>query len=88
VLDLRINIFEELSNETYPFQDELKQALFETIRLAYSYDRDYALEILNQYLPKSFSPNRNSVYALVYSLFGIDGAERLSKLGQRLRGTA
>lgn len=88
ILDLRINIFEALSNETYPFQDELKQALFETIRLAYSYDRDYALEILNIYLPKSFSPNRNSVYALAYSLFGIDGAERLSKLGQRLRGAA
>jgi hypothetical protein len=88
VLDLRINIFEALSNETYPFQDELKQALFETIRLAYSYDRDYALEILNKYLPKSFTPNRNRSYALVYSIFGIDGAERLSKLGQRLRGAA
>lgn len=88
ILDLRINIFEELSNETYPFQDELKQALFETIRLAYSYDREYALEILNKHLPKSFTPNRNRSYALVYSLFGIDGAERLSKLGQRLRGAA
>jgi hypothetical protein len=65
-----------------------KKEKFETIRLAYSYDRDYALEMLNRHLPKSFSPNRNSVYALVYSLFGIDGAERLSKLGQRLRGTA
>ena len=88
VLDLRINIFEELSNETYPFQDELKQALFETIRLAYSYDREYALEMLNRHLPKSFSPNRNRGYALAYSLFGIDGAERLSKFGQRLRGAA
>jgi len=88
ILDLRINIFEALSNETYPFQDELKQALFETIRLAYSYDRDYALEILNIYLPKSFTPNRNRSYALAYSIFGIDGAERLSKLGQRLRGAA
>jgi hypothetical protein len=44
--------------------------------------------MLNRHLPKSFSPNRNSVYALVYSLFGIDGAERLSKLGQRIRGAA
>jgi len=42
--------------------------------------------MLNRHLPKSFSPNRNSVYALTYSLFGIDGAERLSKFGQRLRG--
>ena len=58
---------------------------FETIRLAYSYDRDYALDMLTRYLPKSFTPNRNSVYALAYSLFGIDGAERLSKFGQRLR---
>ena len=65
-----------------------KKEKFETIRLAYSYDRDYALEMLNRHLPKSFSPNRNSVYALAYSLFGIDGAERLSKLGQRLRGAA
>ena len=88
VLDLRIAIFEELSNEPYPYQDALKQALFETIRLAYSYDRAYALEILNRYLPKSFSPNRNRSYALAYSIFGIDGAERLSKLGQRLRGAA
>ena len=88
VLDLRIAIFEELSNEPYPYQDALKQALFETIRLAYSYDREYALEILTRYLPKSFSPNRNRSYALAYSLFGIDGAERLSKIGQRLRGVA
>ena len=65
-----------------------KKEKFETIRLAYSYDRDYALEILNRYLPKSFTPNRNRSYALVYSLIGIDGAERLSKLGQRLRGAA
>ena len=61
---------------------------FETIWLAYSYDRDYALDMLTRYLPKSFTPNRNSVYALAYSLFGIDGAERLSKFGQRLRGAA
>ena len=65
-----------------------KKEKFETIRLDYSYDREYALEMLNRHLPKSFSPNRNSVYALVYSLFGIDGAERLSKLGQRIRGAA
>jgi hypothetical protein len=44
--------------------------------------------MLNRHLPKSFSPNRNSIYALAYSLFGIDGAERLSKLGQRIRGAA
>lgn len=88
LLELRIKIFEELSNEPYPYQDALKQALFETIRLAYSYDREYALEILNRYLPKSFTPNRNRSYALAYSIFGIDGAERLSKLGQRLRGAA
>jgi glycosyltransferase involved in cell wall biosynthesis len=88
ILDLRTNIFEELSNERYPFQDELKQALFETIRQAHSYDRGYAINILTNYLPKSFSPTRNSLYALAYSLFGIDGAERLSKLGQRLRGAA
>lgn len=85
LLELRIQIYEDLSNEAYPYQDALKQALFETIRLAYSYDREYALEILNRYLPKSFSPNRNKRYALAYSLFGIDGAERLSKLSQRLR---
>jgi hypothetical protein len=65
-----------------------KKEKFETVRLTYSYDRDYALEMLNRHLPKSFSPNRNSVYALAYSIFGIDGAERLSKLGQRLRGAA
>jgi glycosyltransferase involved in cell wall biosynthesis len=88
ILELRITIFEVLSSEPYPYQDALKQALFETIRLAYSYDRDYALEILTQYLPKSFMPNRNRSYALAYSIFGIDGAERLSKLGQRLRGAA
>lgn len=88
VLDLRIAIFEELSNEPYPYQDELKQALFETIRLAYSYDRTYALDVLAKYLPKGFTPKRNRSYALAYSLFGIDGAERLSKLGQRLRGAA
>jgi glycosyltransferase involved in cell wall biosynthesis len=88
ILELRITIFEDLSNEPYPYQDALRQALFETIRLAYSYDRDYALEILKQYLPKSFTPNRNRSYALAYSIFGIDGAERLSKLGQRIRGAA
>ncbi len=88
VLDLRIAIFEELSNEPYPYQDELKQALFETIRLAYSYDRTYALDVLAKYLPKGFTPKRNRSYALAYSLFGIDGAERLSKLGQRLHGAA
>ncbi len=88
VLDLRIAIFEELSNEPYPYQDELKQALFETIRLAYSYDRTYALDVLAKYLPKGFTPKRNRSYALAYSLFGIDGAERLSRLGQRLRGAA
>jgi hypothetical protein len=65
-----------------------RRGVNETIRLTYSYDRDYALEMLNRHLPKSFSPKRNSVYALVYSIFGIDGAERLSKLGQRLRGAA
>jgi glycosyltransferase involved in cell wall biosynthesis len=88
ILDLRTTIFEELSNEPYPFQDELKQALFEIIRLAYSYDRGHALEILNQYLPKSFIPNRNRSYAVAYKFLGIDGAERLSKLGQLLRGAA
>jgi glycosyltransferase involved in cell wall biosynthesis len=88
ILELRITIFEDLSSEPYPYQDALRQALFETIRLAYSYDRDYALEILKQYLPKSFTPNRNRSYALAYSIFGIDGAERLSKLGQRIRGAA
>jgi hypothetical protein len=33
-------------------------------------------------------PNRNRGYALAYRIFGIDGAERLSKLGQRIRGAA
>ena len=65
-----------------------KEEKFETIRLAHSYDREYALEMLNRHLPKSFMPNRNRSYALAYSIFGIDGAERLSKLGQRIRGAA
>lgn len=85
ILDLRINIFEELSSEPYPYQDELKQALFETIRLAYSYDRSHAREMLTRYLPKSFTPKRNPCYAFAYSLLGMDVAERLSKLGQRIR---
>ena len=88
ILDLRISIFETLSHEPYPYQDELKQALFETIRLAYSYDRTSACEALTRYLPKSFMPTRNRPYAIAYSLFGIDGAERLSKLRRSLRGAA
>ena len=78
--DFRITIFEALSHEAYPYQAELRQALFEAIRIAYPHDRMHALEALRHYLPQNYKPTNNSLYAFAYSLFGFDGAERLANL--------
>lgn len=85
-LVLRCEVFERLSAGDYPHQAALRQALFASIRLAYSYDSPFAVAALQKYLPPPFVPQTSRLYALVYRLFGIDGAEGVSQAIAALTG--
>lgn len=85
MVELRVRMYELLIDDNYPFVRELQQAFFRCVRLAYSYDRATAIQLVSTYFGAPFRPDHNRLYAVIYTLWGFERAEALSGLRRNIK---